>query len=172
LPLITTRRASTTVQMNDGETFAIGGLIKNNASGTLKAIPGVGEVPVLGALFRSTSYQQDRTELVFIITPHLVKPLQTAANLPLPTDRLRTPNEADVYLMGNMEGRDPAVDNKPSPPMPAPAPSPTMAPAPSQPQVPAVVPAAEPPVSAMVPNPAAASTPLPEAKAAQIAAHN
>ncbi|WP_256972089.1 type II and III secretion system protein family protein [Paraburkholderia caledonica] len=172
LPLITTRRASTTVQMNDGETFAIGGLIKNNASGTLKAIPGVGEVPVLGALFRSTSYQQDRTELVFIITPHLVKPLQTAANLPLPTDRLRTPNEADVYLMGNMEGRDPAVDNKPSPPMPAPAPSPAMAPAPSQPQVPAVVPAAEPPVSAMVPNPAAASTPLPEAKAAQIAAHN
>ncbi|HEX7934152.1 MAG TPA: type II and III secretion system protein family protein, partial [Paraburkholderia sp.] len=137
LPLITTRRASTTVQMNDGETFAIGGLIKNNATGTLKAIPGAGEVPVLGALFRSTSYQQDRTELVFIITPHLVKPLQTAANLPLPTDRLKTPNEADVYLMGNMEGRDSAGKGKPVPPVPAPAPSPALAPAPSQPQAPA-----------------------------------
>jgi pilus assembly protein CpaC len=172
LPLITTRRASTTVQMNDGETFAIGGLIRNNASGTLKAIPGVGEVPVLGALFRSTSYQQDRTELVFIITPHLVKPLQTAANLPLPTDHLKTPNETDVYLMGNMEGRDPAGNNKPAPPMPAPAPSPAMAPAPSQPQVPAVAPTAEPPVSAMVPTPAAVSAPLPEPQAGTAAHDN
>jgi pilus assembly protein CpaC len=165
LPLITTRRASTTVQMNDGETFAIGGLIKSNAAGTLKAIPGVGEVPVLGALFRSTSYQQDRTELVFIITPHLVKPLQTASNLPLPTDHLKTPNEADVYLMGNMEGRDPAGSKKPAPPMPAPAPSPAMAPAPSQPQAPATPSAAEPPVSAMVPTPAASAAPLPEPRA-------
>jgi len=165
LPLITTRRASTTVQMNDGETFAIGGLIKNNAAGTLKAIPGVGEVPVLGALFRSTSYQQDRTELVFIITPHLVKPLQTAASLPLPTDRLKTPNEADVYLMGNMEGRDPAGSTKPTLPMPAAAPSPAMAPAPTRPQAPAMPPATEPPVSAMVPTPAASAAPLPEPRA-------
>ncbi|WP_063534303.1 type II and III secretion system protein family protein [Burkholderia sp. MSMB1589WGS] len=104
LPLITTRRASTTVQMNDGETFAIGGLIKDNAQGTLKALPGIGELPVLGALFRSTSFQQDRTELVFIITPHLVKPLDTA-DVPLPTDSFTKPNEADVYATGNMEGR-------------------------------------------------------------------
>ncbi|WP_324658045.1 type II and III secretion system protein family protein [Burkholderia thailandensis] len=104
LPLITTRRASTTVQMNDGETFAIGGLIKDNAQGTLKALPGIGELPVLGALFRSTSFQQDRTELVFIITPHLVKPL-AAADVPLPTDSFTQPNEADVYATGNMEGR-------------------------------------------------------------------
>ncbi|MBR8460831.1 type II and III secretion system protein family protein, partial [Burkholderia dolosa] len=104
LPLITTRRASTTVQMSDGETFAIGGLIKDNASGALKAIPGVGEVPVLGALFRSTSFQQDRTELIFVITPHLVKPLSTA-DVALPTDSFSKPNEADVYATGNMEGR-------------------------------------------------------------------
>ncbi|WP_175952431.1 type II and III secretion system protein family protein [Burkholderia sp. BCC0405] len=104
LPLITTRRASTTVQMSDGESFAIGGLIKDNVSGALKAIPGVGEVPVLGALFRSTSFQQDRTELIFLITPHLVKPLQTA-DVPLPTDSFSKPNEADVYATGNMEGR-------------------------------------------------------------------
>ncbi|MDN7676182.1 type II and III secretion system protein family protein, partial [Burkholderia oklahomensis] len=104
LPLITTRRASTTVQMGDGETFAIGGLIKDNAQGTLRALPGIGEIPVLGALFRSTSFQQDRTELVFIITPHLVKPLETA-DVPLPTDSFTKPNEVDVYATGNMEGR-------------------------------------------------------------------
>ncbi|KWZ48892.1 secretin [Burkholderia savannae] len=104
LPLITTRRASTTVQMGDGETFAIGGLIKDNAQGSLKALPGIGELPVLGALFRSTSFQQDRTELVFVITPHLVKPLDTA-DVPLPTDSFTKPNEIDVYATGNMEGR-------------------------------------------------------------------
>ncbi|HGL6714841.1 pilus assembly protein N-terminal domain-containing protein [Burkholderia contaminans] len=133
LPLITTRRASTTVQMSDGESFAIGGLIKDNVTGALKAIPGVGEVPVLGALFRSTSFQQDRTELIFLITPHLVKPLQTA-DVPLPTDSFSKPNEADVYATGNMEGRGgvrkPAVQpsngavDAPQAPAQAPAPAP------------------------------------------------
>ncbi|RQZ10113.1 type II and III secretion system protein family protein [Burkholderia sp. Bp9031] len=129
LPLITTRRASTTVQMSDGESFAIGGLIKDNASGALKAIPGVGEVPVLGALFRSTSFQQDRTELIFLITPHLVRPLQTA-DVPLPTDSFSKPNEVDVYATGNMEGRkgvrkqgaQPANGTSDAPQTPAPAP--------------------------------------------------
>ncbi|MBN3821602.1 type II and III secretion system protein family protein, partial [Paraburkholderia sp. Se-20369] len=126
LPLITTRRASTTVQMADGETFAIGGLIKDNVSGALKAVPGIGEIPVLGALARSTSFQQDRTELIFIITPHLVKPLQTA-DVPLPTDSFTRTNEADVFATGNMEGRGglrkhgrmPASEAAPAqPPMP------------------------------------------------------
>ena len=68
LPLITTRRASTTVQLYDGQSFAIGGLIKNNLATSLKGLPVLGEVPILGALFRSTDFQQDRTELVFVIT--------------------------------------------------------------------------------------------------------
>ncbi|CAN0627558.1 pilus assembly protein CpaC [Burkholderia multivorans] len=141
LPLITTRRASTTVQMADGESFAIGGLIKDNAAGTLKSVPGFGEIPVLGALFRSTSFQQDRTELIFVITPHLVKPLQTA-DVPLPTDSFTKPNEADVYATGNMEGRGglrkhgkqqpPASDTAPMPQSRAPAPAPTPAPVPPQ----------------------------------------
>lgn len=105
LPLITTRRASTTVQMADGESFAIGGLIRNNITGSLKAMPGLGEIPVLGALLRSTSFQQDRSELIFIITPHLVKPVKSLAQLPMPTDSFSQPNEADVYATGNMEGR-------------------------------------------------------------------
>ncbi|MFM0028812.1 type II and III secretion system protein family protein [Paraburkholderia madseniana] len=190
LPLITTRRASTTVQMNDGESFAIGGLIKSNASGTLKAIPGVGEVPVLGALFRSTSYQQDRTELVFIITPHLVKPVQTASTLPLPTDSFSTPNEADTYLLGNMEGRGAARKapaSAPAQPSAAPAPAqqapaPAAAPAATPAQVPAptreptqatrevAAVREEPPVSSTVPMPGTNSTPLPEPQASPPAA--
>ncbi|MDE1004268.1 MAG: type II and III secretion system protein family protein [Paraburkholderia fungorum] len=130
LPLITTRRASTTVQMNDGESFAIGGLIQNNITGSLKAIPGLGEVPVLGALFRSTSFQQDRTELVFIITVHLVKPLPSNTDYPLPTDSFRQTSDAGVYATGNMEGRQPQSA--------APAPAPA---APSAPPTPAPVPA-------------------------------
>ncbi|RQR66368.1 type II and III secretion system protein family protein [Burkholderia sp. Bp9125] len=149
LPLITTRRASTTVQMADGESFAIGGLIKDNVSGSLKAVPGIGEIPVLGALARSTSFQQDRTELIFIITPHLVKPLQTA-DVPLPTDSFTRTNEADVFATGNMEGRGglrkhgrmPASEAAPAQPMPqsqapAPEPAPSPAPAPKQDSAPA-----------------------------------
>ncbi|MEI5996887.1 pilus assembly protein N-terminal domain-containing protein [Paraburkholderia bengalensis] len=137
LPLINTRRASTTVQMHDGESFAIGGLLSSNVTGALKAIPGLGEVPVLGALMRSTSFQQDLTELVFIITPHLVKPLQTA-NLPLPTDSFSQPNEADVYATGNMEGRHGKYSAAPAGAEPgsAPAPAPVPAPAPQAPAVP------------------------------------
>src|SRR5579863_5950606 len=137
LPLITTRRASTTVQMNDGETFAIGGLINNNVTGALKAFPGLGEVPVLGALMRDTNFQQDRTELVFIITPHLVKPLPNN-QVPLPTDSFTQPSEADVLATGDMEGRRaakavaaPAGTAPSSSQMQAPAPANAPAPAPA-----------------------------------------
>jgi len=102
LPLITTRRATTTLQVYDGQSFAIGGLMKSNVTGTLKALPGIGEVPVLGALFRSTNYQEDKTELVFVVTPRLAKPLPK--NYPLPTDSFGTVNEANVLGTGNMEG--------------------------------------------------------------------
>jgi pilus assembly protein CpaC len=160
LPLITTRRASTTVQMNDGETFAIGGLISNNISGALKALPGLGEVPVLGALFRSTSFQQDRTELVFIITPHLVRPQRTA-NLPLPTDSFTQPNDADIYATGDMEGRHAAARSSAtapagSPPAQAPANAPANAPA----SGPATAPAGA-AATAPVATPAIGTAPLP-----------
>lgn len=172
LPLITTRRASTMVQMNDGESFAIGGLMKSNVTGALKAIPGIGEVPVLGALARSTSFQQDLTELVFIITPHLVKPLQTA-DLPLPTDSFSQPNEADVYATGNMEGRHPKMRAAPAgtapaaSPMPAPAsvspaaPLPSPAPAPQPPTGPVATALPQPGPQAATPS-ADRSRPMPD----------
>ncbi|AOK14312.1 type II and III secretion system protein family protein [Burkholderia vietnamiensis] len=167
LPLITTRRASTTVQMSDGESFAIGGLIKDNATGALKAIPGVGEVPVLGALFRSTSFQQDRTELIFLITPHLVKPLQSA-DQPMPTDSFSKPNEADVYATGNMEGRhgvrrpaaQPANGAADAPQAPAPTPAQqSAAPAAAAPAPRAPAPADAPAPAAVQPENAAAAAP-------------
>jgi pilus assembly protein CpaC len=105
LPLITTRRASTTVQLYDGQSFAIGGLIKNNLVSNMKGLPLLSQVPVLGALFRSTDYQQDRTELVFVVTPHLVKPL--AADYALPTDQLAAPTRTDVFLNGKLEATPP-----------------------------------------------------------------
>ena len=103
LPVVTTRRASTTVQLYDGQSFAIGGLIKNNLITNLKGLPLLGEVPVLGALFRSTDFQQDRTELVFVITARLVKPL-TATGYALPTDSVGVPSRAALMLGGRLEG--------------------------------------------------------------------
>ncbi len=103
LPLITTRRASTTVQLADGQSFAIGGLIKNNRTTNIKAFPILGEIPLIGALFRSTDFQQDRTELVFVVTPRLVKPMNSAVRLP--TDGHTDPSRTDLFLGGQMEGK-------------------------------------------------------------------
>ena len=102
LPLLTTRRASTTVQLQDGQSFAIGGLIRDNQSQNIRALPVLGEVPVLGALFRSSDFQSDRSELVFIVTPRLVQPLP--ADIRLPTDGYRPPGRAEFFLGGKMEG--------------------------------------------------------------------
>lgn len=80
-PLITTRRASTTVQLQDGQSFAIGGLIRHTQVNNTKGVPLLSELPVLGALFRSTDFQNDRSELLFVITAHLVKPEGTGGGL-------------------------------------------------------------------------------------------
>lgn len=101
LPLITTRRASTTVQLADGQSFAIGGLIKNNSTANIKAFPILGELPVIGALFRSTDFQNDKTELVFVVTPRLVKPLPQPSRLP--TDGFQDPSRKELFIDGKLE---------------------------------------------------------------------
>ena len=103
LPVITTRRASTTVQLYDGQSYAIGGLIKNNQVSNITGVPWLSEVPILGALFRSTDFQHDRTELLFVITAHLVKPLPPGQPM-LPTAQLAAPTRAQLMLGGKMEG--------------------------------------------------------------------
>jgi pilus assembly protein CpaC len=106
LPSLTVRRADTTVQLNDGQSFVIAGLIKNNVTQSIKRFPGAGEVPILGALFRSTEFQNDQTELMFIITPRLVMPL---AEIPrLPTDNHVVPARSEVYFNGALESAVPA----------------------------------------------------------------
>ena len=112
LPSFTTRRAATTVQLMDGQSFAIGGLIKNNTTTNIKAFPILGEIPIIGALFRSTEFQKDKTELIFIVTPHLVKPL-TSTGYRLPTDRYVDPSRSDLFLNGKMEGK--LLPNAPPP---------------------------------------------------------
>jgi pilus assembly protein CpaC len=102
LPSFTSRKAETTVQLMDGQSFAIGGLIKNNTTTNVSAFPFLGELPIIGALFRSTQFQTDRTELVFVITPRLVKPLP--ANFKLPTDGYVPPTRSELILDGKLEG--------------------------------------------------------------------
>ena len=103
LPAITTRRASTTVQLRNGESFVIGGLIKSNVTEAIKAFPVLGELPILGALFRSTSFQTEKSELLFVVTPHLARPLAQAPALP--TDGFVPPSRSELFLEGRMEGR-------------------------------------------------------------------
>ncbi len=119
LPSFTTRRAATVVQLYDGQSFAIGGLIKNTSSTNIKALPFLGEVPVLGALFRSNDFQNDRSELVFVITPRLVKPLPPDFADRLPTAQVTDPTRAARILSGKLEGAAPQDSNAKQPNQPA-----------------------------------------------------
>lgn len=102
LPSFTTRRVQTTVQLMDGQSLAIAGLIKNNVTENISRVPLLGEIPVLGALFRSSEFQNDRSELVFLITPRLVKPMSGTAALP--TDGFTPPSRSEFLLGGKLEG--------------------------------------------------------------------
>ncbi|MEO0380686.1 MAG: type II and III secretion system protein family protein [Pseudomonadota bacterium] len=93
------RETSTTVEMRDGESFAIAGLLEDNFDDNSSQLPWLGDVPILGALFRSASYQRNQTELVIIITAHLVSPVRGDV-LALPTDRIKPPSERDLFLFG------------------------------------------------------------------------
>ena len=105
IPAITSRRASTTVELGDGQSFAIAGLLKDDVREGVSKYPVLGDIPVLGALFRSSSYQKQESELVIIVTPHLAKPLDMAAQT-LPTDHFTEPDEMEFFLLGLMQGRN------------------------------------------------------------------
>lgn len=101
----TRRETSTTVEMRDGESFAIAGLLTDDFRDLNNQVPWVGDIPILGALFRSAEYQREQTELVIIVTPHLVTPTRGDA-LALPTDRVRPPTEQDLFLFGRVARTD------------------------------------------------------------------
>lgn len=106
IPGLQTRRAKTTVELRDGESFAMAGLLRRDFQDTVRQVPLLGSIPIIGALFRSASFQKEDTELVIIVTPRLVKPVR-AGMLKVPTDRVRPPAEADLFLFGRT---DSAVD--------------------------------------------------------------
>ncbi len=97
------RQTSTTVEMRDGESFAIACLLSDDFRDLNGQVPWLGDIPVLGALFRSAEYARQQTELVIIVTPHLVSPTRGEA-LALPTDRVQPPSEAGLFLFGHVTG--------------------------------------------------------------------
>ena len=98
----TRRETSTTVEMRDGDSFAIAGLLQDDFRDTKSQVPWLGDIPILGALFRSAEYQREQSELVIIVTAHLVTPTRGEA-LALPTDRVKPPSEKDLFLFGKVE---------------------------------------------------------------------
>ncbi|HHI70240.1 MAG TPA: type II and III secretion system protein family protein [Rhodobacteraceae bacterium] len=98
------RETTTTVEMHDGDSFAIAGLLQDDFRDLNNQVPWLGDIPILGTLFRSADYQRSQSELVIIITPHLVTPTRGEA-LALPTDRVRIPTEGELFLNGKVAGR-------------------------------------------------------------------
>ena len=103
VPGLTTRRLSTTIELADGQSFAIGGLLQSDVRQLVSKFPILGDIPVLGALFRSTRFQRNETELIIIATVHLVKPLDMTRQT-LPTDQYVEPDDFEFYLLGRTEG--------------------------------------------------------------------
>jgi pilus assembly protein CpaC len=97
------REANTTIELRDGQSFAIAGLLSDDFQDLIGQVPWLGDIPILGALFRSTDYQRQQSELVIIVTPHLVQ-ATTGAAFALPTDRVRIPSESDLFLFGRTAG--------------------------------------------------------------------
>ncbi len=100
VPALTVRRAETTVELGSGQSFMIAGLMGNSAQNTIQKAPGLGDIPILGALFRSTNFQRGDTELVIVVTPYLVNPVD-ANDIKYPTDGYQSPNDIQ-RLLGNM----------------------------------------------------------------------
>ena len=117
VPALTTRRAETTVELGSGQSFMIAGLLRNRNTNNVDKAPFLGDLPILGALFRSTSFRRDETELVIIVTPYLVRPV--SGKLSDPTQGYRAPSDATRVW----EGQTYSSQGRLSAPAPAPAPA-------------------------------------------------
>ena len=150
IPALTTRRVETSAELGSGQSMMIGGLLQNSHNNSLSKSPGLGDVPVLGALFRSNGWQRNETELMIVITPYLVKPVSNVSDIALPTDGEKAPTDLQRILLGTL-GSGTSGEKRPVPTM---APGPVVAPA---------IGAAAPvqPGPGWGPAPAAAATPEP-----------
>ncbi|MGA7787144.1 MAG: type II and III secretion system protein family protein [Xanthobacteraceae bacterium] len=105
IPALTRRTATTTIELRDGQSFAIAGLLQTTDTRNISQLPWLGSVPVLGTLFRSSAFQKQETDLVIIVTPHLVQPAPPGAHLATPLDNTIPSNDVDFFLLGQMERR-------------------------------------------------------------------
>ena len=110
IPSLTKRSANATVELKEGQTMGLAGLINENLRQTVTKFPGLGDLPVLGALFRSQDFINNETELVIMVTPHIAKPI-APEDIRLPTDSFVEPSDLEFYLMGRMEGRKAESEN-------------------------------------------------------------
>ncbi len=109
VPNLTTRKLESTVQLYDGQTLALAGLLQDSLRESVSKIPGLGDIPIIGTLFRSTSYQQDRTDLMISVTPHLVM-ANKEGSIRYPGEDMQVPNRYEFYLEGRLEGRRSSAD--------------------------------------------------------------
>jgi pilus assembly protein CpaC len=105
IPGLTSRQSETTIRLADGQSFAIAGLLSDRVRSTISRIPFLGDLPIIGALFRSVSYQRDESELLVVVTAHLARPVSPHDAPHLPTDNeLNDPNDIQLFLFGSMGG--------------------------------------------------------------------
>jgi pilus assembly protein CpaC len=110
IPALTVRRVESSVELGSGESFAIAGLLQQNTTDNAQSIPGIGETPLIGALFRDTAFQKQDLELVIVVTPYIVRPVSNPNQLHLPTDNYRTPSDIDRLLfMKQVAANEPPV---------------------------------------------------------------
>ncbi|MBB4155347.1 pilus assembly protein CpaC [Sphingomonas jinjuensis] len=147
IPGLLTRRTETTVELGSGQSMMISGLLSNSHNNSIEKTPGLGNLPILGALFRSNGFIRNETELVIVITPYLVKPVNNASDIVLPTDGYKAPTDLQRVLLGEL-GSGTTGAKRPVPTMAGDAPVPTagavapVAPTPS-PLMPAPAPRAD-----------------------------
>jgi pilus assembly protein CpaC len=125
VPGLTTRRVETTLELGSGQSMVIGGLLQNSHNNSISRTPGLGNLPVLGALFRSNGFRRSETELVVVITPYLVRPVSNLSDVALPTDGYRAPTDLGRIVMGELEGKGDGTKR------PVPTMAPIVPPAPS-----------------------------------------
>ena len=123
IPGLQTRRASTTLELRDGESFAIAGLIRQDFSTTVRQVPLLGSIPIIGSLFRSSGFKRGETELLIVVTPRLIQPIRPN-QVALPTDRVGDPTELDLFLLGRTDNAVPAIPPVEQQLRPKPAPGP------------------------------------------------
>jgi len=106
-PILLTRKAQSTVELGSGDTFMLAGLLKNDGSTTVNKFPGLGDLPILGTLFRSTSFQNNQTELVILVTPYIVKPISDPSKVQTPLDGYAPANDLQRILLGSLYQQQP-----------------------------------------------------------------